>query len=192
MALKPPSDSTIFGSKHDLCHLCPLRLALANTFTNRTLSCPHHQAPSWLAQWQTHLETGFCPHHQALAWLAPSMWFGIVWKQARFWGHISSSGWKEMRHLCGILWLGRLRDVGRYEGLAPSMWAFPAWFGRMSGTCAIYVPRKAAWCWGKKKMGGKPAQEIATNRSFLGTYMARTTCLKMELRHLSPVFLPLR
>ena len=76
-------------------------------------------------QWQTHLETGFCPHHQALAGLAPSMWFGTVWKQARFGGHISASG-KEMRHLCGIFWLGWFMDVGRDEGVAPSMWAFPA------------------------------------------------------------------
>ena len=41
---------------------------------------------------------------------------------------------------CGIFWLGWLMDVGRYEGVAPSMWAFPAWFWRMSGSCAIYVP----------------------------------------------------
>ena len=27
---------------------------------------------------------------------------------------------------CGIFWLGWLMDVGRYEGVAPSMWAFPA------------------------------------------------------------------
>ena len=82
----------------------------------------------------------FCPHHQALAWLAPSMWFGIVWKQARFWGRISVSG-KKMRHRCGIFWLGWLMDVGRYEGVAPSMWAFAAWFWRMSGSCVIYVPK---------------------------------------------------
>jgi len=37
----------------------------------------------------------------------------------------SASG-KEMRHLCGIFWLGWFMDVGRYEGVAPSMWAFPA------------------------------------------------------------------
>ena len=43
---------------------------------------------------------------------------------------------------CGIFWLGWLMDVGRYEGVAPSMWAFPAWFWRMSGSCAIYVPKK--------------------------------------------------
>ena len=41
---------------------------------------------------------------------------------------------------CGIFWLGWLMDVGRYEGVAPSMWAFPAWFWRMSGSCVIYVP----------------------------------------------------
>ena len=51
--------------------------------------------------------------------------FGIVWKQDRFLGHISSSGWKEMRHLGGIFWLGRLRMV---EGCR-EIW----------GTCAIYV-----------------------------------------------------
>ena len=58
-----------------------------------------------------------------------------------FEGHISASG-KEMRHLCGIFWLGWFMDVGRDEGVAPSMWAFPAWFWRMSGSCAIYVPKR--------------------------------------------------
>jgi len=48
----------------------------------------------------------------------------------------------DLRHLRGIFWLGRLRDAGGYEGLAPSMWAFPAWFWQMSGTCAIYVPER--------------------------------------------------
>ena len=43
---------------------------------------------------------------------------------------------------CGIFWLGWLMDVGRYEGVAPSMWAFAAWFWRMSGSCAIYVPKR--------------------------------------------------
>ena len=38
--------------------------------------------------------------------------------------------------------LGWLMDVGRYQGVAPSMWAFAAWFWRMSGSCAIYVPKK--------------------------------------------------
>ena len=72
------------------------------------------------------------------------------------------------------------------------------------GTCAIYVgipslilanewdlrhpcPPKAAWCWGKKWVQTS-AEDFAKNRSFLGTYMARTTCLKMELHHLSPLF----
>ena len=50
-------------------------------------------------------------------------------KQARSLEHISASGCKEMCRLCGILWLGWLRDVGRYEGLAPSMWAFCVVFG---------------------------------------------------------------
>ena len=53
----------------------------------------------------------------------------------------SASG-KEMRHLCGIFWLGWFMDVGRYEGVAPSMWAFPAWFWRMSGSCAVYAPKR--------------------------------------------------
>ena len=42
---------------------------------------------------------------------------------------------------CGIFWLGWLMDVGRYEGVAPSMWAFAAWFWRTSWSCAIYVPK---------------------------------------------------
>ena len=136
--------------------------------------------------WQTRLETGFCPHHPSLAWLAPSMWFGIVWKQARFLAHISFWGWKEMRHLCGIFWLGRL------EGCR-EVW----------GTCAIYVgipslilanewdlrhlcPPKAAWCWGK--IVGANQRRRLQKLGHFWTYMARTTCLKMELRHLSPVF----
>ena len=57
---------------------------------------------------------------------------------------------------CGIFWLGWLMDVGRYEGVAPSMWAFPAWFWRMSGSCAIYVPKRQLDV--EKKNGGKPAQ----------------------------------
>ena len=57
---------------------------------------------------------------------------------------------------CGIFWLGWLMDVGRYEGVAPSMWAFPAWFWRMSRSCAIYVPRRQLDV--EKKNGGKRAQ----------------------------------
>ena len=41
----------------------------------------------------------------------------------------------------GIFWLGWLMDVGRYDGVAPSMWAFVAWFWQMNGSCAIYVPK---------------------------------------------------
>jgi len=133
--------------------------------------------------WQTRLETGFCPHHPSLAWLAPSMWFGIVWKQARFLAHISFWGWKEMRHLCGIFWLG---DVGKQEGLAPSMSAFPAWFWRMSGTCAIYVPQRQLDV--EEKLWVQTSAEDCKKLGHFWTYMARTTCLKMELRHLSPVF----
>ena len=29
---------------------------------------------------------------------------------------------RELRHLCGIFWLGWFMDVRRYEGVAPSMW----------------------------------------------------------------------
>ena len=39
--------------------------------------------------------------------------------------------------------LARLSDVGRYEGLAPSMWAFPAWFWQMSGTPKL---PSSHWC----------------------------------------------
>ena len=53
--------------------------------------------------------------------VAPSMW------------HILAIGWlwmsgdvRELRHLCGLCWLGWLMDVGRYEGVSPSTWAFPA------------------------------------------------------------------
>ena len=42
---------------------------------------------------------------------------------------------------CGIFWLGWLLDIGRYEGVAPSMWALPAWFWRTSGSCAIYAQK---------------------------------------------------
>ena len=53
---------------------------------------------------------------------------------------------------CGIFWLGWLMDVGRYEGVAPSMWAFPAWFWRTSWSCAIYAQKGSLML--RKKMGG--------------------------------------
>ena len=141
MSLKSHSNAIFFfdGFKNELRHLCPKKAAWCwrHPCASQTWQFSRLRG-GW--QWQTHLETGFCPHHQALAWLAPSMWFGIVWKQARFRGHISASG-KEMRHRCGIFWLGWLMDVGRYEGVAPSVWAFAAWFWRMSGSWAIYVPK---------------------------------------------------
>ena len=52
---------------------------------------------------------------------------------------------------CGIFWLGWLMDVGRYEGVAPSIWAFPAWFWRMSGSCAMSQKGSLML---RKKMGG--------------------------------------
>ena len=85
--------------------------------------------------------------------VAPSMW------------HILAIGWlwmsgdvRELRHLCGICWLGWLMDVGRYEGVTPSMWAFPAWFWRMGGSCAIYVP-KGSLMLRKKHMGENSAED---------------------------------
>ena len=77
-------------------------------------------------------------------------------------------------------------DAGKYEGVAPSMWAFPPWFWRMSGSCATYVSKKS-WML-RKNYWGKPAQKIAKNRSSLGTYMAQLTCFEWELSHLSPAF----
>ena len=53
--------------------------------------------------------------------------------------YIDQSPWDNSDR-CGIFWLGWLMDVGRYEGVAPSMCAFASWFWRMSGSCAIYVP----------------------------------------------------
>ena len=35
-----------------------------------------------------------------------------------------------------------IRAIPRQEAVAPSMWAFPAWFWRISGSCAIYVPKR--------------------------------------------------
>ena len=40
----------------------------------------------------------------------------------------------------------------------------------------------------RKKYGGKPAQKIATNMSFLGTYMTQLTCFEWKLSHLSAAF----
>ena len=51
---------------------------------------------------------------------APSMWHILV---RLVYG---CQDVRELRHLCGIFWLGWLMDVGRYEGVTPSMWAFPA------------------------------------------------------------------
>ena len=52
---------------------------------------------------------------------------------------------------CGIFWLGWLMDVGRYEGVAPSMWAFAAWFWRTSGSCATYAQKGSLML--RKNMG---------------------------------------
>ena len=114
----------------------------------------------------------------------------VVWnlfrKQAWFLGHISGSGWKEMRRLCGIYWLGRLRDVGTYEGLAPSMWAFPAWFWRMSGTCAIYVPERQLDV--EEKMWVQLRAKNCTKYVFFRDIHGANYLFEMELRHLSPAF----
>ena len=93
---------------------------------------------------------------------------------------------RELRHLCGICWLGWFMDVGRYEGVAPSMWAFPAWFWRMGGSAPSMSQKGSLML--RKKYGGKPAQKIAKNESFLGTYMAQLTCFEWQLSHLSPAF----
>ena len=79
------------------------------------------------------------------------------------WG--MSGGMRDLRHLCEH----SQPDFGEWVGLAPSI--------SPKGSLML-----------RKKNGCKPAQKIAKNMSFLGTYMARTTCLKMELRYLSPVF----
>ena len=91
-------------------------------------------------------------------WVAPSMSL----KAHPNTRNLFFDGFKnELRHLCPLnrsqifeqihcntllmnhwmFWLGWLMDVGRYEGVAPSMWAFAAWFWQMSGSCAIYVPK---------------------------------------------------
>ena len=80
-------------------------------------------------------------------------------------------------------------DVGRYEGVAPSMWAFAAWSWRMSGSCAIYVSKrqldveKKLWAY-----GGKPAQKIAKNMFFFRDIDGSTDLFWRELSHLSPIF----
>ena len=66
---------------------------------------------------------------------------------------------RELRHLCGIFWSGWLMDVGRYEGVTPSMWAFPAWFWRMGGSCAIYVPKRQLDVEKKKHLGENSAED---------------------------------
>ena len=50
-----------------------------------------------------------------------------------------------------------LMDVGRYKGVAPSMWAFAAWFWRMSGSWAIYVPKRQLDV--EKKIWGETSAE---------------------------------
>ena len=95
--------------------------------------------------------------------VAPSMW------------HILAIGWlwmsgdvRELRHLCGICWLGWLMDVGRYEGVTPSMWAFPAWFWRMGGSCAIYVPKGSLML--RKKYGENSAEDCQKWVIFMDTW----------------------
>ena len=65
------------------------------------------------------------------------------------------------------LFLGHVR--ARYEGVAPSTWAFAAWFWQVSGSWAMYVPTKQLDSMLRKKYGEKPAQKIAKHMSFLGT-----------------------
>ena len=55
-------------------------------------------------------------------------------------GDISASG----RHRCGIFWLGWFMDVGRYEGVAPSMWAFPGLILANEWELRHLCPKKAA------------------------------------------------
>ena len=71
----------------------------------------------------------------------------------------------ELRHLCGH----SQPDFGEWVGVAPSM--------SQKGSLML-----------RKKYGGKPAQKIAKNESFLGTYMAQLTCFEWQLSHLSPAF----
>ena len=87
---------------------------------------------------------------------------------------------RELRHLCGIFWLGWFMDVGRSEGVAASMWHILVRlvYGcrEIWGSCAIYVgipsrilanewelphlfPKKAAWCW-EKNMGGNQRRRL--------------------------------
>ena len=90
-------------------------------------------------------------------WVAPSMsQKGQLWCLS-WWFCLLS--WDNSDR-CGIFWLGWLMDVGRYEGVAPSMWAFPAWFWWMSGSCAIYVPKRQLDV-EKKKWGETSAVPMA-------------------------------
>ena len=61
-----------------------------------------------------------------------------------------SGDMRELRHLCGH----SQPDFGEWVGVAPSM--------SQKGSLML-----------RKKYGGKPAQKIAKNESFLGTYMAQ-------------------
>ena len=71
--------------------------------------------------------------------VAPSMW------------HILAIGWlwmsrdvRELRHLCGICWLGWLMDVGRYEGVTLSMWGIPSLILANRWELRHLCPKKAA------------------------------------------------
>ena len=98
--------------------------------------------------WQTHLKTIplSCPHHQALAWFAPSICVpNMEFQQAEGVGvgkRVSKQFFvlikplPDLRPIFGAFFLarmkgdapsmwhilaGRLKDLGRYEGFAPSM-----------------------------------------------------------------------
>ena len=119
-----------------------------------------------------HPEEGICPKNRACFQTIPNHIDGASQARAWWWGqkpvskcvcHCQppSACWTAMfgTRMDGAMrtkfclqmclqmptFLGLLRDVGRYEGLAPSMWAFPAWFWRMNRTCAIYVPLLSLW-----------------------------------------------
>ena len=112
-------------------HLCPKK-DNSDVFPGGFASCPGTNLMSFLVVLPPVLGQLWC-----LSW-----WFCLL-------------SWDNSDR-CGIFWLGWLMDVGRYEGVAPSMWAFAAWFWRMSGSCAIYAPKRQLDV--EKKNGGKPAQ----------------------------------
>ena len=88
----------------------------------------------------------------------------------------------DLHHLCGHC----QPDFGEWAVVAPSMWAFPAWFWRMSASCAIYVPERELDV--DTKLWGQASSEDCKKQVTFRDMDGSTYPFEVELSHLSPAF----